>query len=447
MSVSFIPQDKVYAVCTYQLSPSPQKFSYSREKPSVFYQNTDQPVLTVDDKNLMEEFKCKSPANMIGSLLAFGAGLVLFATGPIGWVIAGAIAVVAIGVTIAIVTHKCTDPLKGGNWFLAHNSVKINGSSAITRSSILKCGNSGILTPFFDKAAAEDAASSIAIKNGFELGINIVASAGAGYYLPASFSGWGAASIGGRVWLAGGRFIAGYGAFSILNFGFRGIIRGLNENLGDVKDNITYDQMNNHKENVTDSKTGKTEEQDIDGNTLWGKPSKPDDLVQDFGDIIEVKKEGPWYKISSYKKKSVMGKITTVITTTRIHNSNIALLQKLENLDGLNRQQLRANPLAQQLLAELNSGKYPEWKNASTHYNSGRMNPSMIDDGKNLMTENTKSSLNNVNSSYKQGILFLIPFIGTMFSEAARVDIAQGMAADLAAEPNGSSLVARTPVD
>lgn len=447
MSVSFIPQDKVYAVCTYQLSPSPQKFSYSRETPSVFYQNTKQPILTVDDKNLMEEFKCKSPANTIGSLLAFGAGLVLFATGPIGWVIAGAIAVVAIGIAVAIITHKCTDPLKGGNWFLAHNSVKVNGASAITRLSILKCGNSGILTPFFDKAAAEAAASSIAIKNGFELGINVVASAGAGYYLPASFSGWGAASIGGRVWLAGGRFIAGYGIFSIINFGFRGTIRASNETWGDVKDNTTYDQMNNHKENITDSKTGKTEEQDIDGNNLWGKPSKPDDVVQDSGDIIEVTKEGAWYKVSSYERKSVMGKITTVVTTKRIHNSNKALLQKLQNLDGLNRQQLRANPLAQQLLADLNSGKYPEWKNASTHYNSGRMNPSMVDDGKNLMTENTKSSLKNFNSSLKQGVLFVIPFIGTLFSEAARVDLAQGMASDLAAEPNGSSLVANIPID
>jgi hypothetical protein len=456
MSISYIPQDKVFAVCTYQLSGSPQKFSYSRSKPSVYYQNSDQPLLTVDDKNIMEQFTCKSPWNLAGTLLAFGAGLIvgaLLLSNPVGWVVAGAIAVGSLMVvggavaTIVAATHKCTGPLNGGQWFLAHNSVKINGASAITRSSILKCGSSGVLTPFFDENAAKAAASSIANKNRWELGLNVVASFGAGYFLPAAFSGWGAASVGGKIWLAGGRFVVGFAVFSGINYAFRGTIRNGHEIFGDVKDNTTYDQMNNHKENITDSKTGETEEKDIDENSLWGAPSKPDDLVQDSGDIVEVKKEGDWYKISSYKKESVMGKITNILVTARIHKSNKALQQQLENLDGLNRQQLRTNPVARQLLADLNSGKYPEWKNASTHYNSGRMNPSMIDDGRNVAAENVKSSLSNLKSNSIQGVLFLIPFIGTIFSEEARVDLAQGMASDFAAEPNGSSVVANTPVD
>ncbi|WP_435523817.1 hypothetical protein [Chryseobacterium indoltheticum] len=92
---------------------------------------------------------------MSGSLLAFGAGLIvgaLLLSNPVGWVILGAAVVVAGAVmTIKAITHKCTDPLNCGQWFLAHNSVKINGASAITRSSILKCGNSGVLTPFLMK--------------------------------------------------------------------------------------------------------------------------------------------------------------------------------------------------------------------------------------------------------------------------------------------------------
>lgn len=448
MTVSYIPENKVFAVCTFQLSSKSQKFSHSRSAFNVYYENKKQPVLTVDDKNIMVEFKCKSPANMIGSLLAFGAGLLLFATGPIGWVIAAAVAVVVVGVAIAIITHKCTDPLNGGNWFLAHNSVKINKASAITRSSILKCGNQGILTPFFDEASANAAASSIANKNRWELGINIVASFGAGYFLPSSFAKWGTASVAGKIWMAGGRFIAGFAVFSGINYAFRGGIRWGHENMGDVSDNITYDRMNNHKENVINQETGKVEEKDIDQNSLFGAPSKPDDFVQDSEDIIEIKKEsGPWYKITSYKRGTVAGKITNIVESRRVHVDNVNFQRQLESLDGLNRQQLRTNPLARQLLNDLNSGRYPEWRNAATHYNSGRMNPSMIDDGRTVAAENARNSLNSLKSNSVQGALFLIPFIGTIFSEEARVDLAQGMAADLAAEPNGSKLVATTPVD
>ncbi len=145
MAVSYIPQDKVFAVCTYQLSSDPQKFSLSRKKADVYYQNTKQPLLTVDDKNIMVEFTCKSPANLAGTLLAFGAGLIvgaLLLSNPLGWVaLAAGGVLLASGVVAAVVAanHKCTDPLNGGQWFLAHNSVKINGASAITRSSILKC--------------------------------------------------------------------------------------------------------------------------------------------------------------------------------------------------------------------------------------------------------------------------------------------------------------------
>lgn len=454
MAVSYIPQDKVFAVCTNQLSATPQKFSYSRTRANVFYESSKQPILTVDDKNVMVEFTCKSPANLAGTLLAFGAGLavgaLVFLSGPVGWIAFGVgAAVFAAGavVTIQAVTHKCTDPLNSGNWLLAHNSVKINGASAITRSSILKCGNGGILTPFFDEASAAAAASSIANKNRWELGINVVASLGAGFFLPAAFSGFGAASLAGKVWMAGGRFIAGFAVFSGINYAAKGGMRWGHENFGDVKDNVTYDRMNNHSEVVMNQETGEMQTVDIDRNNLFGM-SKPDDLVQDFEDILEVKKEqGPWYKVSSYKTVSVAGKITGVVESGRIHAADLDLQRRLQSLEGLSRQQLRNNAQARQLLNDLNNGRYPEWRNAATHYNPGRMNPSMVDDGRTVAANHSAQSLKNLKSNTFQGALFLIPFLGTILSEEARVDLAQGMAADLAAAPGGSKLVAKTPID
>ncbi|AZB25035.1 DUF4280 domain-containing protein [Chryseobacterium bernardetii] len=447
MAVSYIPQDKVFAVCTYQLSSDPQKFSLSRKKADVYYQNTKQPLLTVDDKNIMVEFTCKSPANLAGTLLAFGAGLIvgaLLLSNPLGWVaLAAGGVLLASGVVAAVVAanHKCTDPLNGGQWFLAHNSVKINGASAITRSSILKCKKDGILTPFFDEASAKAAASSIATKNKWELGINVVASFGAGFFLPSAFAGFGTASVGMKVWMTVGRFGVGFLAFSSINYGLRGGIRWGHEHNGDLKDNITYDNMNNHKENIIDPKTGKAEETDIDENKYWGAPAKPDDFTQDSEDLIKVEKNGGKYNIT------ILSKVTNVVTSYSIYADNRDLMRQLDKLEGLSRPVLRNNPLAKELLNDLNSGKYPEWKNSIRFYNNGRMTPSMVDDGRTVIAENLKSSLGSFKSNSIQGGLFLIPFIGTIFSEEARVALAEGMANDMSAEPNGSTVVANTSVD
>ena len=49
MSISYIPEE-TYAVCTYQIGASPQKFIASRDKISVFHKG--KPLLTKEDKNL-----------------------------------------------------------------------------------------------------------------------------------------------------------------------------------------------------------------------------------------------------------------------------------------------------------------------------------------------------------------------------------------------------------
>ncbi|MGH1520389.1 hypothetical protein [Chryseobacterium sp. JK1] len=441
MAVSYIPQNKVFAVCTFQLSSAPQKFSYSRGKVNVYYQNKKQPVLTADDKNIMREFTCKSPWNLAGTLLAFGAGLLLVASGPVGWIAVGLIVAGTVAV-IAAAVHKCTDPLKAGNWFLAHNSVKINGAAAITRSSILKCDKGGVLTPFFDEATAIAVAGSISTRNRWELGINVVASFGAGFFLPSAFSGWGAASVGGKIWLGGGRFVLGFLAFSGLNYGERGIIRTYHENAGDLKDNTTYDQMNNHKEVFVEN--GKPVEKDIDQNSYLGMPSKPDDFTQDSEDLVKVEKTGG--SGSNSYKISYMSKITGVIESYTVLAESRALQKQLNQLDGLSRPVLSRNPIAQQLLNDLNAGKYPEWKNAIRFYNQNKMRPGMVDDGRTAMANATKENLKSFASNSVQGILFVIPFIGTWLSEEARADLALAVSTDLAANA-GVSLVAETPVD
>ena len=144
MGTSYIAKDKVYVVCTFQLNADPRKLSNTRETPTVFYgSDKSYPILTVNDKNINEQFTCKSPWNFAFALLAFGAGMIvgaLLLSNPAGWILIAGGACLALGAaaTIAAVTHKCTDPLSSGEWNLAHNSVKINGCAAITRSSILK---------------------------------------------------------------------------------------------------------------------------------------------------------------------------------------------------------------------------------------------------------------------------------------------------------------------
>ena len=54
MSASYIPEE-TYAVCTYQMGASPQKFIASRNKVSVFHKG--KPILTKEDKNLDAEIE------------------------------------------------------------------------------------------------------------------------------------------------------------------------------------------------------------------------------------------------------------------------------------------------------------------------------------------------------------------------------------------------------
>ncbi|WP_128331953.1 hypothetical protein [Apibacter sp. HY039] len=431
MGKSYIPKDKVFAVCTYQLSSDPQKFSNTREKPTVFYKNNKQPVLNKEDRNLAKPFTCKSPWSLASSFLAFGAGLLVAAalmSNPAGWIVlAGAACLLVGGVaTIAAANHKCTDPLNGGKWHLTHSSVKINGKIAITGASLLKCGSDGILTPFFSESAARQAAAEVASNNRWELGLNIVASFGAGFFLPGAFSGIGAAAGTAKISAGGilvGKMGAGYVAFSVLAWAERETIRGYHENLGELKDSETYANMNT-----------------VEGNDLIGLPGKPDDLFQDGTDLVNPPAAGA----DPSAKVEYLQKLTAVWKTGGLIIDDVALAGKLDKLAGLSKPQLRNHPVALELMNELSDpANHTNWRNSMRHPNSNRMNPSMVEDGRAAAAQSYKNNLQQLGKNAAEGVLFLLPFVATWFSENARASLAKALANDV----SDVSLIADKPID
>ena len=155
MSVSYIA-DGAYAVCTFQMGGDPKEFIATRSKVTALTKD-DKALLTVDDKNLNENFTCKSPVNLAATFFAFAAGIVvgvLLLSNPVGWVVAGCAAVAVLAVaagtyyTVKAVTHKCTDPLKCGKWEFYHSSVCFDTKAAITQESLLVCGSGGVVKAF-----------------------------------------------------------------------------------------------------------------------------------------------------------------------------------------------------------------------------------------------------------------------------------------------------------
>lgn len=196
-------------------------------------------------------------------------------------------------------------------------------------------------------------------------------------------------------------------------------IRGYNENIGGLKDNKTYENMNS-----------------VDGNDLFSLPNKPDDVVQDGSDLIGISKDGDG-KIGV----DALSKISGAYAGGKIIIHNIQLQNQLKQIQGLTKQTLRTNPIAQQLLTDLNSDKYPKWKENIQNYNNKRMNPSMVQDGRNTSAQSFKNGLKDVGN----GILFLLPFAVTWFSEKGRSALAEAMVVDMA--NSGLHVTANNPLD
>jgi hypothetical protein len=399
MSASYIPEE-TYAVCTYQMGASPQKFIASRNKVSVFHKG--KPLLTKEDKNLDVQFTCKSPVNIGAALLAFGAGLALVASGPIGWAIAGAALIGAAIYAVKVITHKCTSPMKAGNWMLFHPNVKFNGHNAITQISMLKCDNGGVLKPFFSYSLACNVAKKISANNYVELGVNVTISFFAGLFLPASIT-----SI--KTFGAGltflGTNLAGLGITWTIQYGEREIIR----NDSEMASNEIYQDMNN----VVDENT-------FFPNPLIDDPSDPNDLAS----------------LVFFQKAIQEGKI--VVESNSVN-------QMLDRFSNMTTAQLKESAEYKQFLKDVSKGAYGEGlkKSMSNIFRKVKPNSSSVVKGMNYTAENFKGSLKQMAKSGGIGSLFFLPFIGTYFSENARKAFADEAVKDMT---NGINVVTQTPL-
>lgn len=148
-------------------------------------------LLTIDDRVIEKEFSCKSPAKFWGGLLALAGGIVVGAvalfSGPVGWVLLGAAVVTAIGTTVAVCMHSCTDPLKAGRWENAHPHTRIMKDSAVLYlHSQIHCDAGGILIVSETFDAANEMSNKMAVNAWIEVGVQILSNGLIGYL---SFSG------------------------------------------------------------------------------------------------------------------------------------------------------------------------------------------------------------------------------------------------------------------
>lgn len=409
MGISYIPEN-VWTVCTNQLSPNPQQLIACRGgNLSVRHDNSSVTFLTVDDKNLESNFVCKVPVSIWAALAAIGAGLAIVVSGPIGWAVVGAAACCAVICVATIVTHKCTSPLNEGNWKMEHSTVRINGKIAITRSSILLCSKNGLLTPYFCYSAACAAATSISNNNRKELAANTLAQVITGYFLP-GIVGLSAGTL-------GLSFAGGYVGYSTLLWGEREAIREFD--LLGTKDNTHYDNMNQVEENNFNLLPDLLDPQAyID----MGTSNIDLDNSLAISDIIALYKSG------------------------QLIVQNTQLARQLNQISGMSRQVLNRNPTAQQILADLNSGKYPDVRSQITNYNDRRFTPSMRVDSQRANSQSIKTNLANIARSSAAIYSLVSPFIATYFSEKARAKMAMQLEADFAASA-GINVTANTPID
>lgn len=400
MSASYIPEE-TYAVCTYQMGAKPQKFIASRNKVSVFHKDK-KALLTIEDKNLDVQFTCKSPVNIGAALLAFGAGLALVASGPVGWAFAGLALIGGAVMAVKAINHKCTSPMKAGQWMLYQPNVKFNGHNAITQISMLSCSSGGVLKPFFSYSLACAAAKKISDNNYAELGANVVVSFFAGYFLPSAVSGiktFKTASI------FIGTNIAGLGVTWSIQYGEREIMR----NDSDLADNQVYQNMN----------------EVVDENTffpapLLDDPSDPNDL----GSLV------------FFQKAIQEGKI--VVQSNQVN-------QMLDRFSRMTTAQLKESTEYKQFLKDVSKGIYGEGLKKSMSNIFGRLKPnsSSVSKGMSHTAENFKSSFKQMAKAGGTGSLFFLPFVATYFSENARQTFAEEAVKDM---KNGINIVTETPL-
>ncbi len=404
MSTSYIPEG-TYAVCTFQMGATPQKLVASRSKVSVFHKG--KPLLTMEDKNIEFQFSCKSPVSLAASFLAFGAGLImgaaLFLSGPIGWIVAaGGCLAVVIGVAYRqkAITHKCTGPMKAGQWMLYQPKVKFNGHNAITEMSMLSCSNGGIVKPFFSYSLACAAAQEISSNNKVEVGVNSVISFFAGLLLPKAIGG-----ITTRPKAV---------AFLVTNIGGLGVTwtaqhieREIMRNDSDLRNNTTYQNMN----------------EEVDKNTFFQTLDDP----SDFNDL-----------------KSLVF-LQQAIKEGKIVSQNLSVNQTLSYFANMTTAQLKNSAEYRQFLSKVGKGVYGSDLKQSMSNLFGRLKPNRtsVIKGMGHSAQRFNSSFKSMAKAGGKGALFFLPWVSTYFSEKTRKAFAKEAQKDMG---NGINVVTTKPL-
>lgn len=423
MSVSYIPKN-VYAVCTFQTDSSIKQFVDTRGEISVFYSKGQiRTLLTVEDKNINEEFPCKSPKNAMWSFLAFGAGLIVGAalvlSGPIGWaVIAVGVGVMAVGAYHATqINHQCTGALSKGNWKLEHQKVRFNKQKAITHNSMLLCDSGGILSPIFSQSIAQKYAESISSKNNTEILLNGIASffggAGAVLAFTEAVGVWGVTKV--ALWMGGTMVAVNAGTYSE-----KEIIRG-----NSLSDNEHYQQMNEIDSNEI-----------VPGYVKDPTGTTPGDLGSP--DIFEIDGETGWFAKDPEGKLIVFfnGKqyVKDIQGNYRELRQGSQLANDLKKIEGVNPRELHRNPDAQRITRDIRQGKYSESLIKSSIDGNQVVRPrdlnKVLPDIRTVKVQNIKS-LGKLGVKGGGLLAFAFPFIATAFSEKARMELANAMAEDM----------------
>lgn len=399
MSVSYIPQE-IYAVCTNQMSATPQKLIASRDKITVFHDG--KPLLTKKDKNLEVQFSCKSPINTFATFLAFGIGLALALAVPIGFVVAGAIIGLIVS-SIIIKNHQCTSPMKIGSWILPHSNVKFNGYEAITQMSMLSCNNGGVLKPFFSYSLACKASVEIRNNNYTEIGINVVVSFFLGLLLPKALTKAFKTESGILNFL--GTNLIGIGVTWGIQYAQKEYMRRDEE----LSDNIVYQNMN-----------------EIEDETNVDDPS-------DLNDIASLE---------SFKDAVKQGKIT----------SNNAYAQgQLNKFSNYTTNQLKNSAEFKNFLNEIDKNTYGE-KLRESMLNKVRklFGPNKLKPTSEAVKKGIAQNQIDIKRSFYgmlkkggEGSLFFLPFVSTYFSENMRKYFAKEAFKDM---NNGINVVSQNPL-